>query len=583
MIDSQEGKNPAEVASERALASVFQCLDQRKHFCLEAGAGAGKTYTLVKALQYLMDRDEINLVRQHQRVACITFTNVAKAEIEARTDRSPLIHCDTIHAFCWSLIGRFQHQVRLQLPNIEKWAEILAEKGEIGQREIKYTLGYRGVQDDHVTLHHDDVIAIAVSLLHSPKFGQLIKDRYPVILIDEYQDTNTEWIAAITSELMGKEYSPQFGFFGDHWQKIYGSGCGTVDHPSIVTIGKGANFRSRNAIVACLNRIRPMLVQAVVDPAAEGSVRVMHTNGWKGVRQTGQHWKGDLPNEQLDSAMLSAKRRLQDDGWDFSAGTTKILMLTHRVLAAQQGYSSLPGIFKFNEAFAKKEHPHIAFFSDILEPCCTAFLSQRYGEMFAIIGQKMPAIRKHADKETWATSMRRVIELREQGTVGEVIDHLRKTHRPRLPEALEKRERELEAFKAEDGVEMSRTLVELQDLRAVQYREIIALSLYLAGHSPFETKHGVKGAEFENVLIILGRGWNHYDFNDFLERAQNPDAVPAAKREAFERNRNLFYVACSRPKVRLALLFTQLLSESALATIGDWFGADSIESLEFSH
>jgi hypothetical protein len=31
------------------------------------------------------------------------------------------------------------------------------------------------------------------------------------------------------------------------------------------------------------------------------------------------------------------------------------------------------------------------------------------------------------------------------------------------------------------------------------------------------------------------------------------------------------------------LLFTQLLSESALATIGYWFGADSIESLEFSH
>ena len=26
------------------------------------------------------------------------------------------------------------------------------------------------------------------------------------------------------------------------------------------------------------------------------------------------------------------------------------------------------------------------------------------------------------------------------------------------------------------------------------------------------TQHGVKGAEFENVLVIIGRGWNQYNF-----------------------------------------------------------------------
>ena len=54
---------------------------------------------------------------------------------------------------------------------------------------------------------------------------------------------------------------------------------------------------------------------------------------------------------------------------------------------------------------------------------------------------------------------------------------------------------------------------------------------------------------------------------------------PANKVDSFESNRNLFYVACSRPKVRLALLFTQVLSADAMARLTDWFGADNIIAL----
>lgn len=53
---------------------------------------------------------------------------------------------------------------------------------------------------------------------------------------------------------------------------------------------------------------------------------------------------------------------------------------------------------------------------------------------------------------------------------------------------------------------MPRTLKELSSLREVPYKEIVSLCRYLSGHSPFETKHGIKGAEFENVLVVVGRG-----------------------------------------------------------------------------
>ncbi|MEK6748604.1 MAG: 3'-5' exonuclease [Pseudomonadota bacterium] len=126
---------------------------------------------------------------------------------------------------------------------------------------------------------------------------------------------------------------------------------------------------------------------------------------------------------------------------------------------------------------------------------------------------------------------------------------------------------------------MPRSLSEVQKLHEVPYQEIISVTNYLDGHSPFETKHGVKGAEFENVLVVIGRGWNKYNFGKMLENVPNQDALNEKERAAFEENRNLFYVACSRPKRRLALLFTQELSVGAIKTVENWFDAGNIESV----
>ena len=307
----------------------------------------------------------------------------------------------------------------------------------------------------------------------------------------------------------------------------------------------------------------------------KGQVRVFHTNHWQGQRQKGAHWGGDLPSPDAQATLERVKVTLEQAGWDFSPSHTKILMLTHRLLASQQGYSNLAATFRFNDAFTKKEHDHIAFFVDQLEPACDAFIARRYGAMFEALGGTTPQMRSHSDKTIWHDAMTQLVALREGGTVGQVVEHLRAQRKPRLPDAVEKRERELRDFDKAAGIEMPRVLEELEELRDVAYSEVKALRRYLDGHSPFETKHGVKGAEFENVLVVVGRGWNQYNFGEMLELA-GVEAVPAAKEEAFERNRNLFYVACSRPQKRLAILFTQLLSPGAMATLENWFEADAV-------
>jgi DNA helicase II / ATP-dependent DNA helicase PcrA len=581
MADHSQQMNPAEEASQRALAEVYGCLERKESFLVEAGAGAGKTYTLVKALHFLIDRYEHLLPQRYQKIACITYTNVAKDEINARTDRSPLIYCNTIHAFCWSLICGFQRQLQERLPELQHWSERIAEVGAIGERTVEYELGHRSINDHRVSIHHEDVLILTIALMDNAKFRRILTDKYPIILIDEYQDTNTDWIDSIKKYFLGKEGSPQFGFFGDHWQKIYGDGCGKIEHPSLTVVGKQANFRSVSTVVECMNRMRPELPQFVVDPYEQGSVHIYHTNTWTGDRQTGGHWGGDLPTEAADRALQTVLARLGEEGWDLFPESTKILMLTHRVLANKQGYQSIPMVFAFNESFTKKEHPHIAYFADILEPACDAYISKKYGEMFRILGSKVPAIRTHTDKKKWSEAMDKLIKIRTAGTVGNVMDHLIEVRRPMVPDAIERRERELLKFDPDAGEDISRKLKELRDLRAVSYREIVALCRYLSGHSPFETKHGVKGAEFENVLVVVGRGWNMYNFNEMLELASETAQVPVAKQASYERNRNLFYVTCSRSKRRLAILFTQKLSADAIHTVDRWFGGENVESLDF--
>lgn len=568
--------NPAEQASEIALAKICECLADGKSFLLEAGAGAGKTYSLIETLKYLIADRGNELVNKHQQIACITFTNVAANEIISRTDSHPAIHSSTIHAFCWSLIKDFQPFLRAKLSDIDIWPEKIEEAKGIDKQEVIYDLGYRKIDDKEITLHHDDVLFFMVMLLNKPKFQSLFFKRYPILFIDEYQDTETVFTETLKTCFLDTNTGPLIGFFGDHWQKIYGTGCGKIEHPNLEKIGKEANFRSVPVIVNSLNHIRPELPQQVRDPAAQGKISIFHTNNWEGTRRTGNHWGGDLPREAAHDYLENLKTRLEGEDWDFSPNKTIILMLTHNVLAEEQGYRNLSGAFSRNENFIKKEDRHIAFFVDTLEPVCVAYENRRYGEMFSLLGRRTPLMASHQEKVVWSRDMDALITLRQNGTIGEVIDHLRRTKRPRLPEGMENKERRLNKWlqeKAEER-EQSQSLSELNNLRAVSYREVSALSNFLNDSTPFSTKHGVKGAEFENVLVVFGRGWNQYNFDQFLEWAVR--GIPANKEAFFERNRNLFYVACSRPKKRLCLLFTQKLSNSALQTLANWFGSESI-------
>ena len=373
------------------------------------------------------------MVHGGQKIACITYTEVARNEIAQEIEDHPAILVDTIHGFSWAFLRQFQKTLRDLIAEMEDKREKIEHGGGLGSKRVDYDLGFFGVDTDRITLGHDDVPEMMALLLQREKFRRVLTQQFPVIFIDEYQDTHRHFMEAITENFLKPKAGPLIGLFGDHWQTIYRSEYELAEYP-IEEIGKGSNFRSVPVIVDVLNRLRPELTQAVRNPDAIGEARFFHANVYKGQRTNDRNSKEDLPPELARSTRESLIGRLQAEGWNLSK--TKILMLTHNVLAAEQGYPTIAEIFSGRtELFAKKEDPAVKFFAETVEPMCAAYSASRYGDMFKVFGSG-PAITKHEDKASWRGEMDALQTLRTEGTIGHVIDHLKQSKRPSPPDRL---------------------------------------------------------------------------------------------------------------------------------------------------
>jgi len=568
--------NPAEQASIEALEQLRSCIDKGLCFRLEAGAGAGKTYSLIESIRYLILNRAVELLGNRQQIACITYTNVAKDEIKDRTDHHPVIFADTIHAFCWNILQHYQVKLREHLPELgEKWRNRIDESVGVTNQKVKYELGFPAINEHEITLHHDDVVALMARMLMYPKFQKLLKNKFPIVLIDEYQDTNNKLADSIVTNLIDNDSGVMVGLFGDHWQKIYGaSACGLIssEKGKIVEIGKKANFRSDRNIVQCLNRMRPDLPQAESDPNSNGVIKVFHSNNWAGVRRDGKgggHWKDDLPECNVKEYIEKTKELMCLDEWDMSPDKTKILFLTNNLIASEQNFKNLTDCFRYTDDYLKKNDKYVQFFLEVIEPTVFAYEKKQYGELLKIKKKNHPQLKCQADKTEWLNNLDRVMHARNNSSIGDMLDLLMETKIPRIPSKIEESEKRYKQLTSKPVDELdeheAKFVKKLSKLRSVKYLEVANLGEYIDEKTPFSTKHGVKGAQFDNVLVVCGRGWNQYNWNQMLEWMDG--SCPEDKQDTFERNRNLFYVSCSRAKHNLTLLFTQELSEKSIAVL----------------
>lgn len=478
-----------------------------------------------------------------------------------------IIDVDVDTTTAWNAIKQYQSTL---IKIISEDESLWSTEGDFfAIRKVEYTLGHRYNENGIMYLYHDDVIRLFAALLDNAKFRRVFSDKYPLILIDEYQDSLKPIIDRFLEYFISLNSGPQFGFFGDSWQTIYQSNkaCGLIQHENIVEIKKGANFRSAPKIVDLLNFIRPELPQRSAIDNFAGEVTVITCDDYIGERRTDRNFKGDLPSPELKERLNGLMKHIKHSCIPASENV-KTLMITHRVLAAQQGYNKLLDILK--DGLRDKEDPFLLFFMEQLEPIYQALETNDMQLLFDTLKLKRYPITKKAEKVKWKNLQEALKIARQKNSV----DVLQTVFEAKLIPIPAKIDGYYDLYLNAPETMYSGADVTIKDFLDIEYEQFLAAINYFHPEADFSTEHGVKGEEYDNVIFVISKGWNQYQFETYTPMIKN--GYPQDKEAAYIRNRNLFYVCCSRPKKRLYFFVSVPVDRVFRKFLAEMVGEDNI-------
>lgn len=552
----------------QSLEQVKDCLLTNKSFILEAGAGSGKTWTLIESLKLILEIKASELERRNKHIACITYTNVAKNEIIERIENNPLVLVLTIHEFLWLAIKNFQIELKNEIlkyneADQRKHVEDLEYK--IENVTIEYSQYGRKFEKGKIT--HEDVLEFSSCLFKSyPKLSYIVANKFPYIFIDEYQDTEQRTVELLLDNILAdNKDNIVIGFFGDSMQKIYNQGIGKIpknyiDDGRLTFITKTENYRCSTKVIELLGKIRPDLIQIPAGNNLQGEICFVHCNN-------------NLANS--DNNYSTTLKYLTDKkGWAFDKDT-KILLLTHKSIANKLGYENLLGVYDTldfgRDRLLNKEELFSNFFLSKVENLIQLFNDKNYREFINQLDIDGFKINYHGEKSKVQSMMIELIKLRNENSVLEVMNYLFENKLLTKPIRLD--EFEIEIRKDELDESQAKRKKFYDTLMQIKYSEFILINDYIEKYTPYSTKHGVKGAEFANVLVVIDdASWNQYKFNDVFSSDK-------ANQGRFDRSLNLLYVCCSRAKNNLALLSLSAMDVNAMNTITNWFGGENVYNI----
>lgn len=115
----------------------------------------------------------------------------------------------------------------------------------------------------------------------------------------------------------------------------------------------------------------------------------------------------------------------------------------------------------------------------------------------------------------------------------------------------------------------------LECVSRLPYSEIIELYNYTEGLSTYSTQHGVKGDEFDNVLVVISSEKSpqlSICYKSLFEGEVSDEKY-------YPRTNNLFYVSCTRAKENLIVFHEGECSPKTIAQAEQWFGKKNVKDL----
>ena len=600
-------------------------LESPRSFFLFTGAGSGKTRSLINALHHIRDTNGRVLALRGHGVGVITYTNAACDEITRRVDFYPLFHVSTIHSFAWEMIKGFHHDIREWLrtnlaADIQKLQED-EEKGRAGtkasitrQAQIasktkrlesldairSFSYSPNGENKERNSLNHSEVIQICSTFLSlKPLMRWILIGRFPFLLIDESQDTNRHLIDALF--VVAREHSDRFalGLFGDVMQRIYADGKERIEDELPEEWGKPSkklNHRCPKRVVQLINKIRKEVDTHTQNPrtdAREGHVRLFIRSASVQNRQ-----------EVEDGVRCQMADISADEGW-INRESCKILTLEHHMSARRLGFENvftpLYAIDSWRTGLLDGSLTPVRFFTESILSLVGAAQKRDKFSVSRIIRQSSPLLTPQALKE--APDPGDLLKCAQSGveelmtlwdnnmpTCGDVLQCVAGHKLFNIPDTLLP---VIKILNADDSLESDESddpindeMTALLSLMRAPFSEIDIYRRYVSGLASFDTHQGVKGLEFERVMVIMddseARGFMFgYGklLGDKMPSATDLKNIQEGKDNSIDRTRRLLYVTCSRAERSLALVAYTTNPDAVKLHIvtNGWFTEDEVD------
>lgn len=595
-----------------AFEEIKQLIIEKKSFVLEAGAGSGKTYTLIQTLNYLLQNQSDKLRYKNQKIVCITYTNVAKNQILERIENNPLVIVSTIHEFLWDCIKSFNKQLIIEFDNInsDRHNEKPDKVELINLLEKINVVEY----DDWVfsdfengKAGHDDLIVLAKKMFENNELlTTIIANKYPYIFIDEYQDTAEDTVISLIDFLLERNKDKLIiGFYGDSYQKIYDTGVGSlqeyIDDKKIVLVTKQDNYRSSEEVIKLLNNIRDNIKQEIPDgiEVIKGEVEFINCTNYHeraDKEKITDYEKSLIPIKNSNYDLV--KKELESNGWNFGKESQdKILIIANSRVSQRGGFGELYKVYSkrygqlANDKLLKRDHPITTLLVGTLDKKTSTereigiehlikfYKDKDYGNLISFLKKNSDVSTKltvHTNKKEIMDKLEDLVKIRESKTIKDVLDFVDANglviFNKGVQKLVEKTKIDLAEISNDD--EKNRIIKDVDffnSLMVLQYDEVIKLFEHSQNENVFSTKHGTKGEEYRNVLVIIDdTSWKQkYNFQNFFN---NSEEKPDRKL----RTKNLFYVSCSRAKEKLVVLSLSKMEKPAMEVISNWFGNNNV-------